>query len=281
MARSIQEIKSEIAAEFMRNESAAALYGFEQGSAFGDRFGAASVENILFYVWAVGAWAIEQLVDLHKQEISARLDRQVAHGPKWYRQKVLEFMADRQLLADTDRYDTTSMTESEIAAARVVKFAAAVENLDSGELIIKVAGNNKGKRGKLSADHELQLKAYLSEIKDAGVRLSLVNMQAEKFDCEVQVFYNAMLSPETVGNDCQAAIQDYIENLPFNGEYTNMALIDRLQQVNGVKIAELISSQVWPMNSENSRPVAIAARLTPTAGYLAPGVIKVTVTPYD
>ena len=144
MARTIQEIKSEMAGEFMRNESAAALYGFEPGAAFADRFGAASIENILFYVWAVCAWAVEQLIDRHKAEVTAELDEQVAHRPKWYRDRVLAFMANMELMPDSDRYDTTGMTESDMAARRVVKHAVAVENRNSSALTIKVAGESGG-----------------------------------------------------------------------------------------------------------------------------------------
>ena len=84
MARNINGIKTEIAREFMRNEYAAELYGFAPGSEFGDIFGAASVENILLYVWAVCAWTVEQLVSRHKEEVAAELEELMAHRPKWY-----------------------------------------------------------------------------------------------------------------------------------------------------------------------------------------------------
>lgn len=83
MARNINGIKTEIAREFMRNEYAAELYGFAPGSEFGDIFGAASVENILLYVWAVCAWTVEQLVSRHKEEVAAELEELMAHRPKW------------------------------------------------------------------------------------------------------------------------------------------------------------------------------------------------------
>ena len=77
----------------------------------------------------------------------------------------------------------------------------------------------------------MQLAAYLAEIKDAGVRINLVNREADTFNCSVDIYYNPMLLPENVRRDCEAAIRSYIANLPFNGEYTNMALIDALQAV--------------------------------------------------
>ena len=279
MARNITEIKTEIAREFMRNVSAAELYGFVPGSEFGDVFGAASVENIMLYVWAVCAWTVEQLVSRHKEEVTAELEELIAHRPKWYRDKVLRFMVGKELEPDSDTYDTTGMSEGDIAAARVVKHAVAMESKDSSLLTIKVAGESGGVRRPITPGQETQLKAYINEIKDAGVRTALVNMEADTFGCTVDVYYNAMLEPDTVQTECRDVICDYIENLPFNGEYTNMALIDRLQQVEGVKIVELQGSSVKAANE--STTTQINARLTPAAGYFKPGAITVKMIAYD
>ena len=279
MARNITEIKTEITREFMRNELAAELYGFAPGSEFGDVFGAVSVENILFYVWAVCAWSVEQLVSRHKEEVTAELEELIAHRPKWYRDKVLRFMAGKELEPDSDTYDTTGMSEGDIAAARVVKHAVAMESKNASLLIIKVAGESGGERQPLTGEQERQLKVYISEIKDAGVKTSLVNMEADTFGCTVDVYYNAMLEPDPVQTACRDVICDYIENLPFNGEYTNMALIDRLQEVEGVKIVELRGSTAKAANE--STTTQINARLTPAAGYFKPGSITVNMIAYD
>ncbi len=279
MARNINDIKNEIAREFMRNEQAAGRYGFEPGTEFGDFFGAASVENILLYVWAVCAWAVEQLVSRHRAEVAAELEELVAHRPKWYRDKVLRFMEGRELEPDSDTYDTSGMTEAEVSAARVVKHAVATESRDASLLTIKVAGESGGERRPLTAGQERQLKAYIAEIKDAGVRTALVNMEADTFGCTVDVYYNAMLDPGAVQAECVAAIRDYIENLPFNGEYTNMALVDRLQTVGGVRIVEFRASTSRAANEDTT--TQINARLTPAAGYFKPGEITVNMKAYD
>lgn len=279
MARNINDIKSEIAREFMRNESAAERYGFEPGTEFGEVFGAASVENILLYVWAVCAWTVEQLVGRHKSEVTAELEALIAHRPKWYRDKMLQFMAGKELEADSDTYNTVGMSAGEVSAARVVKHAVATESRDASLLTIKVAGESGGARCPLTAKQERQLKAYISEIKDAGVRTALVNMEADTFGCTVDVYYNAMLEPGAVQTACVDAIRDYIENLPFNGEYTNMALVDRLQELEGVKIAELRGSTAQA--ADEGTTTQINARQTPKAGYFKPGVITVNMKAYD
>ncbi|MEF2578583.1 MAG: hypothetical protein UIU89_01795, partial [Alistipes shahii] len=160
--RTIEEIKETICADFMRNESAAKVYGFTAGDSFSAHFGILSIESILFYLFAVAAWALEKLFDTYKGEVDTRIEEIIPHRPRWYRDKVLAFMEGKTLIADTDRYDTTAMTEDAIAAARVVKHAVAVENRDASLLTIKVAGEKDGKRCRLDAETEAQLAAYIA-----------------------------------------------------------------------------------------------------------------------
>lgn len=277
--RTIDEIKESIAIDFMKNETVADLFGFPAGDNFAAHFSKVSIINILFYIFASAAWVLERLFEAHKEEVGARIEEIIPHRAKWYKSKVLEFMKDKTLLPDTDRYDISEMTDEAIDAARVVKYATADESRDASILTVKVAGDSGGTRCRLSDETETQLAAYLAEIKDAGVRINLVNKEADTFNCSVDIYYNAMLLPENVQRDCEAAIRDYIENLPFNGEYTNMALIDTLQSVEGVKIAEF--KQATTAAADSPTVSAIDARHVPAAGYFKAGEISLTMIAYE
>lgn len=276
--RSINDIKFEITKTWMENPVMAERYGFQVGDSFESHFGVASIENVLFFVMASCVWTMERLIGEHRTEVNEQIDSLTPHRPKWYRNKILEFMADKVLMADTDEYDLEGMSDNEIAAARVVKHAVAVESRDSSLLTIKVAGEENGARAPLSNEHARQLRAYIAEIKDAGVRALLINSHADKFDCEVDIYYNPMLNPERVEEMCRESLKNYIENLPFNGEYTNMALTDSLQNVEGVKIAEIKNSFA---QTEEETATAIDARYTPKAGYFQTRHITINMIAYD
>lgn len=279
MARTIADIKDTIAADFMRNEDVAKAYGFEPGDSFTAHFSKGSVESVLFYIFACAAWVLESLFDEHKREVNQCIDEILPHRPKWYRDKVLGFMKNKVLIPDTDTYDTTGMSEDDITAAKVVKHAVAVENKDASILTIKVAGEEGGERCRLDAETETQLAAYIAEFKDAGVRINLVNIDADTFNCEVDIYYDPMLLPEEVESACFEAIKEYIENLPFNGEYTNAALVDRLQAIEGVKIPELRSASTSANNE--TAVVPINARYVPVAGYFKAGGITINKYVYE
>ncbi len=156
------------------------------------------------------------------------------------------------------------MKAEAIAAAHVVKYATADENKDTSIVTIKVAGEEAGHRCRLSDEVETQLEGYLAEIKDAGVRINLVNADADTFNCSVDIYYNAMLLPENVQRAC---------------EYTNMALIDTLQGVEGVKIAEF--RQATTVAAGAATVTTIDARHVPAAGYFRAGQITLTMKAYE
>ncbi len=279
MARTIAEIKESITTDFMRNPDVARAYGFDAEAPFTSHFGKLSIESLLFYIVACATWVIECMFDRYKEEVEARIEAAIPHRPKWYRDKVLAFMKNKALIADTDLYDTADMAEGDIEAARVVKYAAATESSDASLLTIKVAGEANGVRQPLDAETETQLRAYIAEIKDAGVRVALVNQVADVFNCEVDIYYNPMLSCEAVEAQCIGAVKSYIENLPFNGEYTNMTLSSRLQAVEGVRIVQV--GKATAKISGESTLTTINARHTPAAGYFSAGEIVINMEPYN
>lgn len=277
--RKIEEIKEGIASDFMRSNELAKAYGFTPGDSFTAHFSKASVESVLFYIFACAAWVLENLFEEHKQEVETRIDAVLPHRPKWYRDKVLGFMKGKVLIEDSDQYDTVGMSEDDISSARVVKHAVATENVDSSILTIKVAGESGGKRTRLDDETEKQLSAYITEIKDAGVRINLVNSVPDIFNCEVDVYFDPMLLPEDVEGMCRDTIKGYIENLPFNGEYTNMSLVDELQRVEGVKVVELKGATTAANNV--STVTAINARYIPAAGYFEAGEVTINMRVYE
>lgn len=238
-----------------------------------------SIWRLMLYVVAFGTNILERMWDIYQGEVNDAIEALLPHRAKWYRDKVLAFMKDKTLMADTDRYDTTGMSDDDIQKAQVVKHAVASENSDSSLLTIKVAGEaDDGRRAPLDDRYARQLEAYIQEIKDAGVRFQLVNKAGDLFNCEVDIYYNAMKDPATIVYDCENAIRDYIENLPFNGAFSNMAMIDVLQAVDGVRIAELVKSESRPDGA-----IAFAeidAFVVPDAGYFKAGTITLNTKPY-
>ena len=243
-------------------------YGLVEGKTFDEQFSRASLESILFYNLAEGIHALERFFDTHRSEVNEIIENILPHRAKWYRDKALNFMIDTLLITDTDRYDTSEMTDEQIEEKHIVKYATAIEEPGSSVLVIKIATGEPGNlqplpggTGNDATDQAGQFRAYINEIRDAGVRWNLVNISGDAFTCSLDIYYSPMLLASDVRRAVQNAIRDYITGLPFNGEYSNMALIDAVQVVDGVRIADF--------RSATANGNLINAKTIPLAGYFA------------
>lgn len=265
MARTVKEIKDEMTAEFVSDSAVVEKYGLDTTKTFDEQFSKVSIESIIFYVFAFCAWTVEKLFDTHTTEVTNYIDEMKPHSLRWYVNKVRQFRYGQQLITDTDQYDNTGLTDEDISEREIVKFASA-EEID-GKLYIKVAKDDNGTRTTLDDNEEEALKAYIQEVKDAGVRIEVRNKPAVPFKLNLTVYYNAQKlkqdgSSILGGTPVTDTIKDYIENLPFNGEFRNVELVDRLQQIDGVVIPELAATFSKIENAEwheiNAREVSFS-----------------------
>lgn len=265
MARTIEEIKKSITEAWMENKTLAAAYGFSEGSDW--PFSKVSIENTLCYIVAAAIWTHERLFDAHQAEVETIVAQKKPHSLRWYVDKVKQFRAGVPLADDSDEY-ANGMTDDEIEASQVVKFAAASEQ--NGIVYVKVATESGSTKSPLSAEQVAGLREYIAEVKDAGVRVEVINEKACRLQLKLDIHYNPMVldgsgqNINTGDKPVEAAIEAYISNLPFNGEYRNSALIDALQAVDGVVIPEL-SSAVESYDGVSW--TAINAKAQPYSGY--------------
>lgn len=259
MARTIAEIKKIMTDNYISDPTVITKYDLDENKTFEEQFSVTTIESLFFFIAASAIWSLEKLFDLHKADVEKTLSDKKPHRLKWYRDKTLDFQKGYTLPIDSDVYETIDET------AKVVKYAAAVEPADSSRLLIKIAGGDQS-RDRLPDDVAIQVYNYLQWIKDAGVRIELVNQSPDYFRCEYDIYFNAMLNPADVANAVREAISNYIENLPFNGEFSNMTLTDILQQIDGVIIPELIASSS-KSSLDGYEYSFINAKRIPDAGY--------------
>lgn len=264
--RTIQDIRNEITTAFMANETLAEAYGFPVGSSFDDHFSKSSITGLIVYIVAFSIWSLEKIFDIHKDEVNSLIDNQKPHTLRWYRNKALAFQYGRPLPPDSDTYDQV------VGSEMIVRYAAAVEY--QGKLYIKVAKGETEKQP-LSGTEQAALEAYFAEIKDAGVKLEVINKPADHIRIDVDIYYDPMvISPEglslATGDDVvRNAIRDFVQNrLPFNGEYRNADLVDALQSLPGVVIPELKAAKTIPHDDyPDGSWIYIQAMHRPVSGY--------------
>lgn len=285
MARTVEEIKKDMTAEFMKMEAVKSTYGLDGSKSFADCFSMASLENIIFYVFAVAVWALEKLFDLHRADVDARIEQLEPHTLRWYVSKAKAYMQGQKLVTDCDYYDTEGMPEQDIAAAKVVKYAVATES--NTVVYIKVAREVDGNPAALTAGQLEGLTSYMNEIKDAGVSVQLRNEPADQMRIDLLIYYDpTLLIIDANGNGSQngkdpvrETTKQVIENLPFNGMFRKSDLMAALQALPCVEVADIKSVKVKPRNGAEWQTVEGYDR--PFSGYYSIDALTVDYQPYN
>lgn len=263
MARTVNDIKNELGQMFVSNDVLASAYGLDQAQGFDAQFSKVSIESLLLDIVAYSIWMLEQLFDIHKSEIDTKLYELKPHTARWYRNKALAFLYGVDLIVDSDVFDVAGATAEQVEAAKVVKYAAVVESEDMSRLIIKIAGENAA--GVLSPipdgtnggdDVKSAFDYYMSEVRDAGVRLTIINYLPDLLKLDITIKRDPLVLDAngvnilSVKEPVKDAIKAFMKELPFNGELSLQALTDKIQGVPGVLDLSINTAQTTWIDAE-------------------------------
>ena len=274
MARSIADIKNEMTASFMANEKIATVYGFVVGGLFADEFSKVSFENIKFDIIAFSIWVLENLFDTHKKEVDDIIEAKMPHRPSWYRTKAKAFQYGFALITDTDNYDNTGYTDDQVLDSKIIKYAAVTPS--AGQILIKIATEAAGVLAPITPEQKASFDAYILEIADCGVKYIVVNHLPDILLLNLQIFRDPLVLDSSGmsiinGNyPVQDAINEYMKELPFNGELVLAHFIDKLQKAEGVVIPHIINAESQAIDINTNQYLAaepINVKTVPVSGY--------------
>lgn len=265
MARSIQDIQQLIYAQKAQEPALENLNSTSK----------VAIWRLWVYIISVAIWSLEKLFDLHRTDIDKRLTELKPHTARWYRSKALAFQYGYYLAHDSDKYNNQWLTDEQIEASKIIKYSAVVESKNEGRLIVKIAGEHGDTLQPITDAQRQSFEAYLQEIKDAGVRLSVVNYQPDVLHLQMKIIYDPLVldsngqSIAKATKPVEETIISYLKRLPFNGELVLAHLIDALQQAEGVKIPHLVLAQSKNITSGGGYGAfeTIEISKIPTAGY--------------
>ena len=216
------------------------------------------------YIVAFCQWTLEVLFDQHVAEVNTIVATQRPHTLQWYVTMAKQFQYGDALAADSDTYTVIDSTK------QIISYAAATEVFKG--IRIKVAKTSAGELTALTTAEQTAFASYASLIKDAGVRLYITSNNADSLILNLTVYYNALILDlngarldGTSSTPVQDAIDNYLKNLPFNGLYTNFALLNAVAAVDGVVLPTLNSAQA---NYSSVPYVSITTEYNPDSGYL-------------
>lgn len=284
--RTLKEIRASIQANFIANSTIQSIYSIDGSKTFEEQFSKVCLESVLIDVFAICSYTLESIFQRHKTDVANFIKEEKAHTLKWYRNKALAFRLGQDLVEDSDVYSDVGLTEEEIAASKIIAYAAAIESEDgSGTplLRIKLAKSNFA----ILSNSELEaISFYFKEIKDAGVKLLCTSNAGDGLKVNATVYYDPKLitsagfSTSTGEELVRIAVVKYLKSLPFNGEFTPMALTDVIQAIPGVEICQINETLARYGTLSYS---STGARYIPDAGWMrleSPEDLVVNYIPY-
>lgn len=214
------------------------------------------------YVTAVAIWTHESLFELFKTEIQDTVSKGIAGTARWYRDRVFEFQFGDSLEYNsmTGKYGYAVLDESK----QIVTRCAIVEEA-SGVLSVKVAKGDDSALAPLATAELTALSSYVKAIRFAGTRFQIVSGTGDILRPSLTIYHDGNIPEATVSVSVQAAIQTHVASLPFNGDLLVSALVDEIQQVEGV--IDVVVNLVGTSTTPSGQFVPIARIHNPQFGY--------------
>ncbi|WP_435135700.1 nucleotidyltransferase [Formosa sp. A9] len=266
MARTITEIHTEILNNLLGDVNLANLTSTSQ----------VAIYRLFAYIIAVAIHTHELLFDLHANEVDTQILNQKNARLPWYRYMALKFQYGFDLIADTDNFDNENATDAQIEASKIIKYAAVNESEVDSRVILKIAGETNEELAPIELDQRSAFDAYIAEVKPAGVKITIINYEPDILYLSLRIFRDPLVLSNTGmsiknGNyPVEDAINEYMKELPFDGEFIVQNFVDKLQKVDGVKIAHIInieSSWIDPELNDYGDPVPVDVKTIPESGY--------------
>lgn len=266
MARKIEAIQQEMFESISANAN---LVGLTSTSKV-------SIWRLLIFIVAFSIWVLENLFDTHDKEVKEVIQNDKAHRPSWYITKAKAFQYGFPLIYDTDKYDNTGYTDTQVEESKIIKYAAATPN--AGQVYVKIATEIAGVLAPITEVQKISFDAYFKEIADMGVKYIVVNHLPDILLLNIEIFIDPLvldangMSILNANYPVQDAINEYMKELPFNGELVLAHLIDKLQLAEGVVIPNLVNAESQSIDINTgvyNAAVPITVKTIPESGYFS------------
>ena len=263
MARSIATIQTLITTQYV-SQMASVGYTVDPTT-----WSAVSIERCFIYIIAFCQNILEQLFDQHTLDVNTLIATDKTHTAQWYATMAKSFQFGYTVIQDQDYYDNTLLTDAQVAASQIIAYAAVTEENEG--LNLKVA-KDTGDLVPLTNTEVTAFTAYMKQIKDAGVFLSIISTSADSLKLNAGIVYNPQVldsngvSISDGSTPVVDAINAYLKNLPFNGVFAPQDLTDAVQKVDGV--IYFTPSYIGVSSDGGATYNPIAVKYIPASGYV-------------
>lgn len=220
------------------------------------------------FVTACAIWLLEKLFDAHVAEVEAIAARAVPGTKEWYVNRVKEFQYDSvttYYLTVVNGVPTYNIIDE---TKRIIKVASLTIG-NNGLLIIKAAKDGGGgSYVPLSLPEKNSLDSYVNQIKFAGTSHTIQSNNSDKLRIYADIYFDGVVPLSTIQSNVESAINEYLLNIPFDGQILLNGIIDAVQAVTGVKDMFISVAEATPDYLVTPSYSAITREYQTLAGYI-------------
>jgi len=200
-------------------------------------FSKVAIWRLWVWVVAFGIWLSEQLWDVFKADIEARIAATRPFTEKWYTTASVLYQHG-YVLPESGIYDppANAAEEALIEASKVIDKAAVSQIVLNGigAVRVKVATLNAGELEGVSPEILAGFQEYIEKIGAAGTYLLATSADADDLKIHYKIYFDSLILDNegkrldgTNDTPVQTAIKDYLKSVDFNGKLS----LDKLDRV--------------------------------------------------
>lgn len=233
MARSLSEIYA-VAKECRNNYLE--LTEFENSS---------KMSIIDSFTWVVSAciWTFENIMDVFKVDLAKDLQNRINGTPAYFANALLKYQSGDDLVINEDG---TAFSYPQVdPTKRIVTKVAYYEEEEAGfhdkMVRFKIATGKPGAYSRIDDDELIAIRAFLNQILFAGQHAKVVSRIGDILVPRVVVYHDGAVTEDDLYTAIEAALNDYIASIDFNGVIYAQKVIDSIQNVEHVTDVQVSS----------------------------------------
>lgn len=211
---------------------------------------------------SLSIFSLEKLFDLFKAEVNNLNAASEVGGFRWWKNKLLDFQYGDPLIEENGRLFYLQIDDSK----KIIKKCSVIE--DESLLKLKIAGTEAGELVKITDTAErAAIESYIKDIKPAGVQTMILSSDADLLAFDVVFVFDGKLVQADFENETETAINFYLNNIDFDGEFRINKFRDSLEFVPGM-IDVFINQVKWkPEGVVNYQNLSLSLNHSPVSGY--------------
>ena len=195
-----------------------------------------SIINAFTWVTAAAIYSFETLLDVFTTDIAKTFTQRINGTSAYYANAMLKWQYGDDLIINDEgtafHYATEDTTKRLITHVSYQEYYN--EEFKDNILILKVASGEGRSLSQLSDEELIAARAYLNQIKFAGVKCNVVSRRGDVLVPRVTVYYDGAITKEELYDNIDTALIDFIVNMKFDSLIYSQKIIDAIQKVEHV-----------------------------------------------